>query len=99
MEGIKLGEELGLVNNVHVGVDQDPAHTWASHHMTKVGPGFMIRMGMQAAEEKLIGNQLFKGFLTSFARFRGGFLSGDFTLACCQPNVLPFTLFLDTTFS
>ena len=52
MEGIKLGEELGLVNNVHVGVDQDPAHTLAPHHMTKVGPGLMIGMGMQAAEKR-----------------------------------------------
>ena len=49
MEGIKLGEELGLVNNVHVGVDQDPAHALVPHHMTKVGPGLMIGMGMQAA--------------------------------------------------
>ena len=49
MEGIKLGKKLGLVNNIHVGVDQDPAHALAPHHMTKVGPGLMIGMGMQAA--------------------------------------------------
>ena len=50
MEGVKLGEELRLVDNVHVGVDKDPAHplTPTHHHVTKVGPGLVMRVRMQS---------------------------------------------------
>ena len=51
MEGIQLGEQLGLVDDVHVGVDEDPAHPPAPphHNMTKVGPGLVMRVRMQSA--------------------------------------------------
>ena len=50
VEGIQLGEELGLVDNVHVGVDEDPAHalTVAHHDVTKVGPGLVMGVRMQS---------------------------------------------------
>lgn len=50
VEGVQLGEELGLVDNVHVGVDEDPAHPLATthHHVTKVGPGLVMRVRMQS---------------------------------------------------
>ena len=51
MEGIQLGEELGLVDDVHVGVDEDPAHPLAPalHHVTEVGPRLVMRVRMQSA--------------------------------------------------
>lgn len=51
MEGVQLGEELGLVDDVHVGVDEDPAHPPVAphHHVTKVGPGLVMRVRMQSA--------------------------------------------------
>ena len=50
MEWVKLGEELRLVDNVHVGVDEDPAHPLAPahHHVTEVGPGLVMRVRMQS---------------------------------------------------
>ena len=51
MEGIQLGEQLGLVDDVHVGVDEDPAQPPAPphHHVTEVGPGLVMRVRMQSA--------------------------------------------------
>ena len=50
VEGIQLGEELGLVDNVHVGVDEDPAHPLTlAHDVTKVGPGLVMGVRMQSA--------------------------------------------------
>ena len=52
MEGVQLGEELGLVHDVHVGVYEDPAHPRAPapHHVTEVGPGLVGWVRMQSAE-------------------------------------------------